>query len=180
MRVQKPSPSPTFSRSTLPCATRKKHHHHHHRSEIERKWSSKNLSSPSDYNNWRRAKSEKTSSRRENNKEKKKVLNKTLTHKAARKKASKWEYWCCGWLVLHSQEVSPVEMKTENVLVTSVKTEPLNYVVGNSQSYGDNLYGSATKKQRLERWGSRDNHSIVTGQKLESCTNFIVLCFSSI
>lgn len=43
-------------------------------------------------------------------------------------------------------------MKTENVIVTSVKVEPLNYVVGNSQSYGDNLYGSATKKQRLERW----------------------------
>lgn len=43
-------------------------------------------------------------------------------------------------------------MKTENVIVTSVKVEPLNYVVGNSQSYGDTLYGSATKKQRLERW----------------------------
>ena len=46
-------------------------------------------------------------------------------------------------------------MKTENVIVTSVKVEPLNYVVGGSGSYGDNMvYAGAAKKQRLERWDS--------------------------
>lgn len=63
-------------------------------------------------------------------------------------------------MLLHSQLVSFVAMKTENVIVTSVKVEPLNYVVGNSQSYGDNLFGSASKKQRLER--------LVSGSGIES------------
>lgn len=41
-------------------------------------------------------------------------------------------------------------MKTENLLVTTVKVEPLNYA---TQSYGDsNIYGgNNAKKQRLER-----------------------------
>jgi hypothetical protein len=40
-------------------------------------------------------------------------------------------------------------MKTENLIVTTVKVEPLNYA---TQSYGDNnIYGGAAKKQRLER-----------------------------
>jgi hypothetical protein len=55
------------------------------------------------------------------------------------------------WLVGEATPPRDVEMKTENVIVTSVKQEPLNYVVANSQSYGDNSYGSATKKLRLER-----------------------------
>lgn len=65
-------------------------------------------------------------------------------------------------------------MKTENVIVTTVKVEPLNYA---SQSYGDNnIYGGATKKQRLEsdEWmnhnqtnmnleSSNMNHNTISG-----------------
>lgn len=37
-------------------------------------------------------------------------------------------------------------MKTENLIVTTVKVEPLNYA---TQSYD---YGGSAKKQRLERY----------------------------
>nr|P49882.1 RecName: Full=Ecdysone receptor; AltName: Full=20-hydroxy-ecdysone receptor; Short=20E receptor; AltName: Full=EcRH; AltName: Full=Ecdysteroid receptor; AltName: Full=Nuclear receptor subfamily 1 group H member 1 [Chironomus tentans]AAC60500.1 cEcRH [Chironomus tentans] len=65
-------------------------------------------------------------------------------------------------------------MKTENLIVTTVKVEPLNYA---SQSFGDNnIYGGATKKQRLEsdEWmnhnqtnmnleSSNMNHNTISG-----------------
>jgi hypothetical protein len=40
------------------------------------------------------------------------------------------------------------DMKTENVMVTTVKVEPINYTVANNQQYNENMY---TKRPRLER-----------------------------
>lgn len=46
----------------------------------------------------------------------------------------------------HSETAINEKMKTENVIVTTVKVEPLNYA---TQSYD---YGGSAKKQRLERY----------------------------
>lgn len=63
-------------------------------------------------------------------------------------------------------------MKTENLIVTTVKVEPLNYA---TQSYGDsNIYGGAAKKQRIasDEWinqttmnleSSSVNHNTISG-----------------
>ena len=88
-----------------------------------------------------------------------------------------------GWCASSNSQSSslPAKMKTENVIVTSVKVEPLNYAVGNSQSYGDNLYGSATKKQRLERYGTNKEEKQDVCRLRKSMQNFIFssLIFSS-
>lgn len=71
-------------------------------------------------------------------------------------------------------------MKTENVIVTAVKVEPLNYVVGNSQSYGDGMYGSATKKQRLESDEWMNHNQSNNNMNLESSNmNHTISGFSS-
>ncbi|KAG5681533.1 hypothetical protein PVAND_010957 [Polypedilum vanderplanki] len=52
-------------------------------------------------------------------------------------------------------------MKTENLIVTTVKVEPLNYAA--TQSYGENnIYGGAAKKQRLEsdEWMNQSNMNL--------------------
>lgn len=40
------------------------------------------------------------------------------------------------------------DMKTDNVLLTTVKVEPLNYTVGTNSQFNDGLYA---KRPRLER-----------------------------
>nr|UOF73986.1 ecdysone receptor [Prodiamesa olivacea] len=69
-------------------------------------------------------------------------------------------------------------MKTETVMMTSVKVEPLNYAVGNSQSYGDNLYGGAAKKQRLESDEWMNNHN-QSNMNLDSSNMNTISGFSS-